>query len=170
MMQQKTSVSAARTPSSSFGDYIAGLAERLHGREFNPGDRAMLRRLSPDQDAVPPNAYWRLLGDAGISWENRAFWYAVLPLLVRHPHIGGEALGEALTAAVSEARLERWLRAPRERARVDARRVFARLDRINWTEAGPLLRFWSKPARWQVAAHFFQARQQQEQSTYRSQS
>ncbi|MBA4157520.1 MAG: hypothetical protein H0X65_08590 [Gemmatimonadetes bacterium] len=165
-------VPPARTARSGFSSFVRTLAERIHKvevdrdekrhREFSSGDQAMLRRLSPERDTVPPEAYWRLLPQGETDWSQRAFWYALLPLLVRHPHAEGTSLGTALArAGVSEARVERWLRRTARDARADAPRLFSRLVTVDWTEAGPLLRYWRQRDRWRVADDFFSTPREQ---------
>jgi hypothetical protein len=170
-VNQSPTPPVARRPSadrSDFGSYVRRLAERLHKpelgtdgrrkREFGTGDLAALRRLSPQRDTIPPEAYWRLLPRAETEWEKRSFWYALLPLLVRYPNADDLALGANLAhAGVSEARVERWLRREARDARADASRLFSRFEVVKWTEAGQLLRYWRERDRWRIADDFFRA-------------
>jgi CRISPR type I-E-associated protein CasB/Cse2 len=151
----------ARRP---YGSEYALLALRIHSEGYSRGDRAALRRLSTDPRAVPPEVFWRAVGDRIDSDEDERFWRSALLLMARHRHLPGSSLGEQLEGPVDRpllpnSRLERWLRLDRERAREDARRVLSRLDDgVNWADLGPLLHHWTPAQRRRVAQSFFRAR------------
>lgn len=144
---------AASSKRSKFEDvarYVADLSR---------GERAQLRRLTPDPEVIPPAVFWRLADRCGISPRYEEAWLAILPLMNLRGHASGRSLGEALaTWGVSEMRVRRWLEMPLEKMRTEARRVFTQVkEPVDWSELGPLL-FWGDAwRRKKVARDYFRA-------------
>jgi hypothetical protein len=144
---------------------MAGVAAYLDQlrRTNQRGTLAELRRLRPE--TVPGDAFWSLVDRYEIPRSEEAFWLAVLPLMVRHPHQRGVRPGKALEAAgISKARFERWLRLDRDAARREAARLFSKLkdQGFDWISLGHALRHWSEANRYELARDFFLARERRE--------
>lgn len=133
--------------------------DRSEGGATNRGERAELRRLDPD--AVPPEAYWRLVERFELEGPEDRFWLTVVPMMVDHRH-GDTAPGGALAASgVTGARVERWLRFDAQRARREAGRLFARCDRpFDWGQLAALLFLWNEKEKRRLARDFFLAPEQ----------
>lgn len=130
------------------------------------GPRAVLRRMSADPEAVPPEVFWDIVARYEIAEREEPFWRAVLPLMVRHAHAPGIRPGAALArSGVSGARLERWLRLSHATALAEAGRLFARVEGgVDWTSLGPILRFWNDASHRDIARQFFLSREYRERA------
>ncbi len=131
------------------------------------GPRAVLRRMSADPEAVPPEVFWDIVARYEIAMREEPFWRAVLPLMVRHEHAPGTRPGVALArSGVSGARLERWLRLSHATALAEAGRLFARVEGgVDWTSLGPILRYWTDESHRDLARQFFLSREYRELAT-----
>lgn len=134
---------------------IAGYIEKLPR-----GDKAELRRLRQDSARIPPEVFWRIVGQYEIRPNDESFWQSILPLMVKYPHTHGARPGHMLEAAgVSAARVERWLRLDVEGARREADRLLSKLKAgVDWVQLGYLLYFWDETHRNQLARDFFLTR------------
>lgn len=93
-------------------------------------------------DGIPPEVYWRLTDPLSRYDE---LWMTVLPLMVAHPHEGGDRPGRVLARnGIKPARTERWLRRGRESAWEEASRFLgpARGVALDWSRFGTLLANW----------------------------
>ncbi len=127
-----------------------------HVARLPRGPRAILRRLGQRPGEVPPDEFWAIVDKYAIQPADEAFWAAVLPLMVVHQH-GPTRPGDALAlAGVKDARVERWLRFDAARARAEARRLLARVERgLDWADFGQLLYCWTDERRRGLARQFF---------------
>lgn len=146
--------------SRSFAKTVLGIAgtvrDRSDGGGMNRGERAELRRMREDE-LFPPEPFWRLVERYDIRESQEPFWIDLVPLMVDHPHTSELSPGLALArSGVSGARIERWLRLDRARARKEAGRLLARLEKgLNWIHFAGLLRFWTNRDRRQFARNYF---------------
>lgn len=153
-------------------DHLSPLQQRVWriagyvGRGGLPrGPRAQLRRLGADDRQLPPQVFWDIVArfDIGRGAEEE-YWLQVLPLMVRHPHDPHTPPGVALArAGISGARIERWLRLDRHRARREARRLLSKLgdSGLDWSGGprgiglGPLLHDWTESQKRAFARQYF---------------
>ncbi len=133
--------------------------DHREGGATNRGERAELRRLDPN--VVPPEAYWRLAERFELEAREDHFWLELVPMLVDHPHGDMEPGGALAASGVTGTRVERWLRFDAQRARREARRLFARCDRpFDWGHFAALLFLWNDQERRRLARGFFLAPEQ----------
>jgi len=112
--------------------------------------------------------FWSIVERAAIKPRDESFWIAILPLMIRFPHQSGVSPGRALEqAGISKPRFERWLRLDRERALVEAPRLFSKLEgqRMDWLTLGHLLYRWNDEDRHRLAREFFLARARRDATT-----
>jgi len=143
---------------------VAGWLERLR-KSSQRGALAELRRVR--YDSIPGEAFWDLVQRFDIPEEEEAFWHAVIPLMVRHPHRRNIRPGRAIEAAgISKPRFERWLRLDRHGAQMAAGRLLSKLgdDGLDWMNLGSALSNWSYDDRYRLASDFFLARERRESS------
>jgi CRISPR type I-E-associated protein CasB/Cse2 len=111
------------------------------------GPRAVLRRLSTDPSAVPPQEFWDVVERYGILQRDENLWLRLIPLMVRHPHAEVRPGASLARAGVSAARIERWLRQDADGALAEAGRLLSHLGDggLNWPRLGRLLHDWDRP-------------------------
>lgn len=164
------------SPSHATGSAAARLRDSV-----SSGDRAELRRISPDRPFTP--ALWKLLLDMGQHeaprwirqerWERR--WATLLMGLAfcAELHDYDRRLGSALAeAGYSELRLVRLLRAEGEQLETHIRRLaqylHSKQQAANWGEVANLLFYQSgetaEKVRLGIARSYFAAQYRQEQS------
>ena len=155
----------ARQPLSEIAAKVAHFVrDRDQGGAMSRGERAELRRMR--QGVMPPEPYWRLVSRFEIQPRDELFWIDVVPLMVVHPHERARSLGRALAASrASPARIERWLRLDRLRARREAHRLFAHLDEgFDWVGGVWLLHRWDDARRRRFARDYYLAPETRERS------
>jgi CRISPR type I-E-associated protein CasB/Cse2 len=121
-----------------------------------------------DSQNIPPQIFWIVVERFGIQEQDEAFWLAILPLMVRHPHRFDLSPGRALAAAgVSAARIERWLRLDIHGARREVKRLLSHLKDggVDWVSLAYLLRDWSDPQRRGFAREFFLSSEYRQRQT-----
>lgn len=155
-------------PRSSLAHALARAAAFLSSEGISRGDRAELRRMSPE--GVPPEVFWRTLDrlDRTVSEREEPFWMTVLPLMVRYPHRRGARPGGVLAGGgVKPARIVRWLRRDREAAWRETHRLLSLLkgEGLDWVELGTLLHHWRDDrVRRRFARDFFRTVHKKEES------
>lgn len=153
---------------SSLTHALARAAAFVSSEGISRGDRAELRRMSPE--GVPPEVFWRTLDrlDRTVYEREEPFWMTVLPLMVRYPHRRGARPGGVLAGrGVKPARIVRWLRRDREAAWREAHRLLSLLkgESLDWVELGMLLHNWGDDTvRRRFARDFFRTAHEKEAS------
>lgn len=142
-------MSALATPEVTLQSRIGLIADLLGSDGFPTGDRAALRRMTPDQ---VPLAFYRFASRyLPERWdhdaESRKDWITIvagIALMSPGAHRPDRGLGRALAeAAYAEARLERLLAAKEDTRRTlllrAARFLAVKSVACNWVEAAQLL-------------------------------
>jgi CRISPR system Cascade subunit CasB len=150
-----------------FKKHVAKIAALLSSETFPAGDRAVLKRMTPEGD--PPLAFYRFafryLPD---DWERRPKdWMTIIAgiaLMSRNPHNPSQPAGQVLSeAGYSEKRLERLLAAREEMLQLlvlrAARFLSAQGKSVNWNDFAQLIlshdREKSEAARHSIARDYY---------------
>lgn len=139
---------AREIPGSTTLEHSIGtLARVLAGAEFPAGERAMLRRMTPERQ--PPLAFLRLayrnLPEDWEAWHDEWMTLATgIALMCPHPHHPHRPAGRVLAeTGLSESRLERLLAADGEGLRAILLKIAyflgAKQAPVNWTDFARLL-------------------------------
>lgn len=136
----------------TLGSRLAGIAAYIG--QLPRGERAELRRISATR--TPPAPFWGIVDRYDVHPAEEDFFVAVIPAMVRCPHVPGRSPGRVLrSAGVSAARVERWLRMTRAGALRETQRIFAQVsDGVDWSRLGPLLYLWDRPDGERQRRHF----------------
>jgi CRISPR system Cascade subunit CasB len=129
---------------------VLALERCLNSEHFSTGDRAALRRMTPD--ALNRPAFWRLLMDPDILPESirdsvsESRWAMLLHgmAVTGAPHRQGATLGRVLAGmGLGEPRLEQFLRAREDQIWPHLRRLFQMLARhaepLDWISVADFL-------------------------------
>lgn len=143
-------MSTLSAPETTLPSTIGRIAAILGGAGLTSGDRAVLRRMTPDQP--PPLTFYRLAnGYLPDGWDRdrdtiRDWTVLVAGMAIMSPgaHLPEAGLGSTLAqSGYAEARLERLLAAEDDTRRTlllrAARFMAAKSARCNWVDAARLL-------------------------------
>ncbi len=159
-----TESGTAREVGRSMSSKLSGVAAYIVN--LPRGDRAELRRIGRWEAEIPPEVFWRIVARYNIAPDEEDFWLAIIPLMVHHEHVRGRKPGRALAeAGVSPARVRKWLRLTRVKARAEAGRLFSQVKTgFDWVKLGFLLLNWKEEDRRTLARGYFLSRDLQEGS------